>query len=201
MIRGVIMGFEKVRSLSIDIKKLKFKATLASSNITPLVYERVERSGVLDSWKNKPFLTEEEKFILPIIKDIHGGMFKLEKSVSIKLRYAMLITSRYIDTLERENGFNFFDSYSDDKLQNNITWLNQIVNIFKQSYNKVDYKVNAYIQIDDECYLNRINKNSVSCVYLKSFAKNYSSWKKAELDCENLKSKGHNAECIFDENS
>lgn len=111
---------------------------------------------------------------IPIRKDIHGGMFKLEKPVSTKLRYAMLITSRYIDTLERETDFTFFDSYSDDKLQNNITWLSQIVNIFKQSYSKVDYKVNAYIQIDDECYLNRINKNSVSCVYLKSFAKNYS---------------------------
>ncbi|MEM5398162.1 hypothetical protein [Staphylococcus gallinarum] len=192
------MGYEKVKSLSIDIKKLKFKATLASSNITPLIYKRVERSGVLDRWGNKPFLTEEEKFIIPIIKDIHGGMFKLEKSVSTKLRYAMLITSRYIDTLERETDFTFFDSYSDDKLQNNITWLSQIVNIFKQSYSKVDYKVNAYIQIDDECYLNRINKNSVSCVYLKSFAKNYSSWKKAKLDCEILKNNGHNAECIFD---
>ena len=90
----------------------------------------------------------------------------------------MLIKSHYIDTLERETDFTFFDSYSDDKLQNNITWLSHIVNIFKQSYSKVDYKVNAYIQIDDECYLNRINKNSVSCVYLKSFAKNYSSWKK-----------------------
>lgn len=184
------MGYELVRSLSIDIENFKLKITCASSNVTPIKYEKFERTGILDNYKNISELTETEKFLLPIIKDVYGGMLQLQKSVSKKLKYAFLKTKYFISIKDAENNINFFDyAYSENAAQYADT-IKEIVNYFIKVYNESDEKIKSVFVIDEDKYLVRLNQNSISYSYSESQAKIYKSLKEMKIDSDRLEFHG-----------
>ncbi|MEX2936626.1 hypothetical protein [Staphylococcus saprophyticus] len=184
------MGYELVRSLSIDIENFKLKITCASSNVTPIKYEKFERTGILDNYKNISELTETEKFLLPIIKDVYGGMLQLQKSVSKRLTYAFLKTKYFISIKDAENNINFFDyAYIENAAQYADT-IKEIVNYFIKVYNESDEKIKSVFVIDEDKYLVRLNQKSISYSYSESQAKIYKSLKEMKIDSERLEFHG-----------
>lgn len=184
------MGYELVRSLSIDIENFKLKLTCASSNVAPIKYERFERVGILDNYKNIPELTDTEKFLLPIIKDVYGGMLLLKKSVSKKVQYAFLKTKYFISNKDAENNINFFDyAYNENAAQYADT-IKEIVNYFIKVYNEDDEKIQSVFVIDEDKYLVKLNQNSIRYSYNVSQSKIYKSLKEMKIDSEKLEFKG-----------
>ncbi|QDW97532.1 hypothetical protein DWB88_13375 (plasmid) [Staphylococcus warneri] len=71
---------------------------------------------------------------MPIIEDVANGIFKLQKSVSTRLRYAFVKTTEYIKKLKE----NINDNDIGIKYSNNpnryVNEIKSIVNKFKQYY-------------------------------------------------------------------
>lgn len=184
------MSYELVRSLSIDIDNFKLKISCASNNISPMKYEKFERTGVLKEWKNVEGLTETEKFLFPLITDVYGGMLKLQKSVSKKIRYAMLKTKYTIDQLDKENQTSIFDYSYNGNAANYTDNIKEIVSMFLNAYHEVDEKINSIFIIDEDKYLVKIKKHGISYSYSLNQAKKYSSLKEMKIDNDRLEQKG-----------
>ncbi|RNG64456.1 hypothetical protein [Staphylococcus aureus] len=180
------MGYEKVKSMSIDINKLTMTLTCASSNVTPITYNKFKIDELLEKMKDINILTNEEKFLMPIIEDVANGHLKLQKSVSTKLRYTFVKTIEFIKNLKANiNDKNIGIKYSNDPYiyTNEIK---EIVKVFKQYYFEKDKKINQSIYILNKGYFVKSTQNTIKYRYSKSVCKKFNSYKEIYLQCKSL---------------
>ncbi|MEB6038169.1 hypothetical protein AALK46_12550 [Staphylococcus nepalensis] len=181
------MGYEKVRSMKIDIENLCLYVTSASNNVTPTIYEKWQNNGVLDSYKEIKGLNDVEKFVLSILHDVYGGMLQLQKSVSKKVRYAFYKTSLLIIDMKKEKDLNNWDLYSFvNNLKTNtddIPLAQIIVDRFIYYLNMKDKRVNKIVKVKEtNSYLYKVTKYGYKHTRYIDMAKRYKSQKELELD-------------------
>lgn len=180
------MSYEKVRSMSIDLNNLTMAISCASSNVTPMTYNKFIINEVLEKMKDVKNLNDEEKFLMPIIEDVANGIFKLQKSVITRLRYAFVKTTEYIKKLKE----NINDNDIGIKYSNNpsryINEIKAIVNKFKQYYFEKDKKINQGIYLINKGYFVKETKSNIKYTYIKSVCKKFNSYKEIYMQYKSL---------------
>lgn len=180
------MSYEKVRSMSIDFNNLTMAITCASSNVTPMTYNKYIINEVLEKIKDVKNLNDEEKFLMPIIEDVANGIFKLQKSVSTRLRYAFVKTTEYIKKLKENINDNDIGIKYSNKPNRYVNEIKAIVNHFKHYYFEKDKRINKGIYLIDKGYFVKETKSNIKYTYIKSMCKKFNSYKELYIQNKSL---------------
>lgn len=129
------MSYEKVKSLTIDYDNLKITLTSASSNVYPIIYYKNTFQPNIDTSDG---LSEEDAFIRTILRYIVGGVYDLQRSVSKRLRYAILRTT------QKYSNHQLWEVL--DTLYSDINLKQDVINDFKRFMTIKDTKDNYVIE-------------------------------------------------------
>ncbi|HDF2938053.1 TPA: hypothetical protein PC496_003790 [Clostridioides difficile] len=176
------MAYEKIKNMKIDIDNLKANITYASSNIHPIMYKKIELNQIIKNMRSIEELHEEEKFLFPIIELVYNGEFKLQKTVSIKIRYAFMKIKNAIKNILNKNGeYENRLQYSKDPY-NHIIEIKDIVHQFKQYYNIKDKRIKpTIIFIVGKGKLSKIHNNKIYINSISSKTKIFTKYKELEM--------------------